>query len=117
MISSREPSRMVVEQSNKLTWFCFVVLFLHLLDEFYSKIQGDIMANSIRRKDSLDTSVVRLRTDMKTEHGKYSDYVSDLAFLTKSELQPVIKSLIKKLISFLSPWLSCNLPDRLCRIV
>ncbi|MHA2401821.1 MAG: hypothetical protein ACXADH_02430 [Candidatus Kariarchaeaceae archaeon] len=55
------------------------------------------MANkSIRKNDSLGSTVVRLRHDMKTEHGKYNDYVSDLAILTKSELNPMIRALTKK---------------------
>lgn len=49
---------------------------------------------SIRKNDSLGNSAARLRNDMKEAHNNYSDYVSELAMLTKSELRPIV-SLLK----------------------
>ena len=50
-------------------------------------------SSSIRKNDSLVTSAAKLRFDMKIAHGHYSDLVSDLAMLTKSELQPLVVSI------------------------
>lgn len=50
-------------------------------------------SSSIRKNDSLVTSAAKLRFDMKIAHGQYSDLVSDLAMLTKSELQPLVVSI------------------------
>lgn len=49
-------------------------------------------SSSIRKTDSLVSSAAKLRSDMKMAHGQYSDFVSDLAMLTKSELQPLVVS-------------------------
>ena len=50
-------------------------------------------STSIRKNDSLVSSAAKLRFDMKIAHGQYSDLVSDLAMLTKSELQPLVVSI------------------------
>lgn len=97
MIYSDRPSVLMVEQTRNFIIPRIFVLLYHLFGDFCIFKRRDIMAKiSIRKNDSLDSSVVRLRHEMKIEYGKYSDCVSELALLTKSKLKPVIKSLIKK---------------------
>lgn len=47
----------------------------------------------LRKTDSLTTSTVRIRSDMKTVQGNYNDKISDLSILTKGELKSIIQTL------------------------
>ena len=47
-------------------------------------------STSIRKNESLGSDAARLRSEMKYNHGKYNDLVSELAMLTKSELRPMV---------------------------
>lgn len=98
MISIEKPSVEMVKMTRyyMISSIC-MLLYHHFGDVTLSKQDCDTMANtSIRKNDSLGSTVVRLRHDIKTEHGKYNDYVSDLAILTKSELIPMIRAITSK---------------------
>ena len=55
------------------------------------------MKDNIRKNDSLVTSTFRIREDMKKTQGDYNDKISDLAVLTKGELNPAMINLMKNL--------------------
>ena len=51
------------------------------------------MKDQIRKSDSLRTSAVQIREDMKIAQGTYNDHISELAIITKGELKNAIDSL------------------------
>jgi hypothetical protein len=98
MISIEKPSVKMVKLTRYFMISSFCMLLYHHFGDvsLYKQSCGTMANKSIRKNDSLGSTVVRLRHDMKTEHGKYNDYVSDLAILTKSELNPLIRAMTKK---------------------
>ncbi|MCY3413609.1 MAG: hypothetical protein INQ03_18345 [Candidatus Heimdallarchaeota archaeon] len=54
------------------------------------------MKDTFRKSDSLVTSALKIREDMKEAQGKYNDYVSELAMLTKGELKQVMNGFNNK---------------------